>query len=72
LRLRILLVLADREEASVGDVSAGVGQSQTAVSHHLGLLRRGRVVEYRRNGRQNLYRITSGLVPELLRLVREE
>jgi ArsR family transcriptional regulator, arsenate/arsenite/antimonite-responsive transcriptional repressor len=69
-RLRILLLLANREEASVGAVSAGVGQSQTAVSHHLGLLRRGRVVEFRRDGRQNLYRISPGLVPDLLRLVR--
>ena len=72
LRLRILLLLADREEASVGTVSAGVGQSQTAVSHHLGLLRRGRLVACRRDGRQNLYRISSDLVPELLRLVRAD
>ena len=72
LRLRILLLLADREEASVGAVSAAVKQSQTAVSHHLALLRRGRLVECRRDGRQNFYRITSDLVPDLLRLVRDD
>jgi ArsR family transcriptional regulator len=72
LRLRILLLLADREEVSVGAVSAAIKQSQTAVSHHLALLRRGRLVECRRDGRQNLYRISSDLVPDLLRMVRAD
>jgi ArsR family transcriptional regulator len=68
-RLRILQVLLDREEVCVGDVCAAVGQSQAAVSHHLMLLRRGRLVEYRRAGQQNFYRVSSAVVPELLERV---
>jgi DNA-binding transcriptional ArsR family regulator len=54
-RLRILQVLLDREEV--------------CVSHHLMLLRRGRLVEYRRAGQQNFYRVSAAVVPELLERV---
>ena|SRR5690348_6896515 len=37
-RLRILYVLREREEASVGEVAAALGSSQQNVSKHLGAL----------------------------------
>jgi DNA-binding transcriptional ArsR family regulator len=67
-RLRIVLCLLEEEEACVGDVCAAVGQSQPAVSHHLMLLRAGRLVESRRDGKRKLYRVSSPVVPRLLRL----
>jgi DNA-binding transcriptional ArsR family regulator len=70
-RLRLLRVLAERQEACVGDLCTAVRMPQSATSHHLMLLRRGQLVDYRRAGKQNFYRIRSPLVPELLRQISE-
>jgi ArsR family transcriptional regulator len=67
-RLRILVCLLEQDEACVGDVCATVGQSQPAVSHHLMLLRAGRLVESRRDGKRKLYRVSSPVVSRMLRL----
>ena len=67
-RLRILLCLLEQEEACVGDVCTAVGQSQPAVSHHLMLLRAGRLVEARRDGKRKMYRVSSPVVSRLLHL----
>ena len=40
--------------------------SQPAVSHHLTLLRAHHLVDYRRDGKHNYYRIDSALVRDLL------
>jgi DNA-binding transcriptional ArsR family regulator len=68
-RLRLLLVLADRGEASVGDLAGATGLSQPAASNHLMLLRRGQVVDGRREGHKTFYRISSPLAAELLERV---
>jgi ArsR family transcriptional regulator len=68
-RLRLLLHLSEHGETCVGDLGRALHQSQTTVSHHLMLLRRGGLVEYRRDGKQNFYRVRSPLVTELLGLV---
>ena len=47
-RLRLVLLLADRGEASVNDLAGAVGRPQPTVSNQLGLLRRCRVVDCRR------------------------
>jgi DNA-binding transcriptional ArsR family regulator len=39
------------------------------VSHHLGLLRLARLVTFRRDGKRNVYRISSPLVAEFLQQV---
>lgn len=69
-RLRLLLLLGDRE-VSVGDLAAAAGLSQQLVTHHLAMLRRGGVVERRRQGKHNLHRICSPFMVELLGPVRE-
>jgi DNA-binding transcriptional ArsR family regulator len=64
-----LLLLAERGEASVGDLQAAVGLTPMAVNHHLGVLRRAGVAECRRDGKRNLYRLASPAAADVLRLV---
>jgi DNA-binding transcriptional ArsR family regulator len=45
-------------EMHVGAISAMMGQSQPAVSHHLALLRHGGIIEPRRDGKCNFYNLT--------------
>ena len=65
-RLKILLALAQDGELNVSALCEVLNQSQPAVSHHLTLLRMTGLVGYRRAGKNNFYRIQSGLVCELL------
>ena len=67
-RLHIVLSLLEQHEACVGAVCAAVGQSQPAVSDHLMLLRAGRLVEARRDGKRKMYRVSSPVVSRLVRL----
>jgi ArsR family transcriptional regulator, arsenate/arsenite/antimonite-responsive transcriptional repressor len=71
-RLKILLALAQDGELHVSALckllrdADGKPASQPAVSHHLNLLRAHRLVQYRRDGKHNYYRIDSALVRALL------
>lgn len=57
-RLQILMLLADKER-NVSELCSDLGtQSQPAVSHHLALLRHGRLIEPRRDGKHNFYGLT--------------
>src|SRR4051812_22937856 len=57
-RLQVLLLLSDKER-NVSELCADLGtQSQPAVSHHLALLRHGRLIEPRRSGKHNFYGLT--------------
>jgi DNA-binding transcriptional ArsR family regulator len=71
-RLHLLLLLADRGEVSVGDVVEATGQPRSTISWHLGLLRRCRVVDCRREGKHVYYRLSSPFVADLLRQVCED
>ena len=42
----------------MSDLAAGFRMSRPAVSKHLGILRRARLVRERRDGRQRIYQIT--------------
>lgn len=66
-RLRLLSVLLDGE-ACVCDLAAACGQSESAVSHALRLLRAHRVVTVRRAGRRAFYRLDDLHVRRLLDL----
>lgn len=65
-RLRIVEALAFRE-LCVADLAAVVGNSPSAVSHHLRQLRQLKLVRYRREGRMSYYRLDDAHVEELLR-----
>jgi ArsR family transcriptional regulator len=56
-RLRILHYLAQREELNVTTLCRLLKQSQPAVSHHLALLRLDGLIECRRGGKHNYYRL---------------
>jgi DNA-binding transcriptional ArsR family regulator len=57
-RLRVMLLLTEKER-NVSELCVELGtQSQPAVSHHLALLRHGRLIEPRRSGKHNFYYLT--------------
>ncbi len=66
-RLRVLVALLDGETC-VSDLAAVALASESAVSHHLRLLRAHRVVEVRRSGRMAYYRLADAHVRMLLDL----
>lgn len=63
-RLKIILLLTENEEMHVNALCGELGQSQPAVSHHLGLLRGGKVIALRRDGKFNHYRVAGDQVCE--------
>jgi DNA-binding transcriptional ArsR family regulator len=57
-RLQVVMLLAEKER-NVSELCTDLGsQSQPAVSHHLALLRHGRLIEPRRSGKHNFYGLT--------------
>jgi DNA-binding transcriptional ArsR family regulator len=56
-RITVLLILAEGEQ-HVGALCAQLNQSQPAISHHLALLRHSRLIEPRRQGKNNFYSLT--------------
>lgn len=68
-RLRLLLLLSDRDEVCVGELVEAVGLAQPTVSNHLQGLRLVGLVGCRREGRRVFYRLNSPLVSELLERV---
>ena len=57
-RLQVLMLLGEKER-NVSELCSDLGtQSQPAVSHHLALLRHGRLIEPRRSGKHNFYGLT--------------
>ena len=64
-RLRILDLLRQREEASVGEMTALLGGSQQNVSKHLAALHAEGFLSRRKQGTSSLYRISDPAVLEL-------
>ena len=65
-RMKILLALAQDGEVHVSALCDMLGQSQPAVSHHLTLMRLTGLVSFRREGKNNFYRLECGQIRELL------
>lgn len=61
-RLRLLLLLSEGER-NVTDLCDELNLPQPTVSHHLGLMRMSNVVEFRRQGKQVFYSISSRYGP---------
>lgn len=57
-RLQILLFLSVCKELHVTKLCQLLGQSQPAVSHHLAIMSYGGLLECRRSGKHNYYRIS--------------
>ena len=56
-RLHILLMLVRHGELNVSAIGEELGQSQPAVSHHLHQLKQAGLIDYRREGKFNFYRL---------------
>jgi ArsR family transcriptional regulator len=68
-RLHILFLLARHGEMNVTMIGDELGQSQPAVSHHLSQLKNVGLIECRREGKFNFYRLDpDGLAPLVRRL----
>jgi ArsR family transcriptional regulator len=65
-RLRILHFLMQQPELNVRTLCELLAQSQPAVSHHLALLRVAGLIESRRDGKHNFYRILPQRIQEML------
>ncbi len=70
-RLRILFYLTRRGELHVRALCDLLGQSQPAVSHHLAMLRTAGMIEPRRDGKHNFYRVLPEAFEHLVDLVFE-
>jgi DNA-binding transcriptional ArsR family regulator len=64
-RLKILAHLLQARELHVRALCELIGQSQPAVSHHLGLLRAAGLIEARRSGKHNYYRLLPQRIEDL-------
>ncbi len=64
-RLKIIAALIS-QELCVCDISEITGQSQSAVSHQLRVLRAARIVKYRRDGKQVFYSIDDTHIAEII------
>ena len=69
-RLRLLGLLQE-EELSVQELVSITGLRQSRVSHHLALLRVDGLIECRRDGKHNFYRIVPQRFEEMMELVFE-
>lgn len=56
-RIRILYFLQQTDELNVRELCKLLHQRQPSVSHHLALLRVSGLIEMRRNGKHNFYRL---------------
>ena len=65
-RLRILMHLLAKDELHVRALCELLEQSQPAVSHHLALLRVANLIESRRDGKHNYYRVIDKQVKNLV------
>ena len=64
-RLRVLLLVRD-EPRPVGEIATTTGLSPSLVSHHLRLLRAGRLVRAERRGKQVFYALDDAHVRRVL------
>ena len=53
----VLLFVALNPDSAVQDIAAGMGLTQRAVWDHIGDLRRAGMIETRKDGRRNRYRV---------------
>lgn len=68
-RLKILYLLQQKKELNVRGLCQLLKQSQPAVSHHLALLRVAGLIEMRREGKHNYYRILPQRFHDLMKMM---
>jgi ArsR family transcriptional regulator len=68
-RLKIIHYLMQKDELNVRTFCALLAQSQPAVSHHLALLKVAGILDCRRDGKHNFYRLVPRRCQEYLNVV---
>ncbi len=69
-RLSLLYLLLE-QELCVCEITQRMQMNQSAVSNHLKLLRAGRLVKFRREGKHSFYSLTDGHVAAILKQGQE-
>ncbi len=67
-RLRILLILDDKEELTVGRIAEIASMSPSAISQQLKVLRASRLVRFRKEGRNAVYRLSDDHIRRIIKL----
>jgi DNA-binding transcriptional ArsR family regulator len=70
-RLRMVNALAKDAELCVCDLSRALDMTQSAISHQLSLLRRARLVQYRKEGKVVYYRLDDDHVERLVSIAAQ-
>lgn len=70
-RIRILMVLMDREELPVTDLAECLNMTQSAISHQLRTLKNSKLVKSRRDGKQVYYSLDDEHVRSIIAAGRE-
>lgn len=70
LRLRLILLLADREHF-VNEMAERLDKSQPLVSQHLRILKLAKIVDFERQGRETIYRLIDRRVIAIINLTAE-
>lgn len=65
-RIKILYALLEAEELCVADVARLLGLTQPAISHQLRILKSGKLVKFRREGRTVYYSLADGHVRHII------
>ena len=67
-RLRLLAYLLDNEESGVNQIAEALEMSQSAISQQLKVLRQSRLVRWRKDGRNVIYRLSDDHIRKILEL----
>lgn len=67
-RLRVLSFLLSEGESGVSQISSSLNMSQSAISQQLKVLRQMRLVKFRKEGRNVIYRLSDDHVRSILEL----
>ena len=71
-RQQIIMLLAETDEMNVTELAARIDLSRPAISHHLKILRLGKLVRARRHGTENNYALDMDDALALLKRFVEE
>ncbi len=69
-RLMILYILSQKEEASVSEIAKELDISMANASQHLARLRSKGLVEVRKEGQSSFYRVADARIPQACFLIR--
>jgi len=68
-RLHILYLLSQQGELNVSAIGEALGQSQPAVSHHLGQLKNAGLIAFRRDGKFNYYKLSENGLHQVFQMI---